>query len=440
MPKETQDRDAIVSKATAIASEEERDAFIAQACNNNAELRNQVEERVAEHFQARSQADAARAADTHAPSPEQTPEPAGENHAEGRESLRKMARKHPRALAAATVMLVFLLVAAVAGTSLAVWAMRKEKQAGKAEQEAVQTQEKAQKSEAATKGQLHQSEAARKAVEKERDRAKTAEKEAQRQEEDTKAILAFIKEKLLTAGRPADASITEAFWAKGQDKDLTLRKAADTAESQVADAFADRPLREASIREILALAYLNLGEVARAVKQYERALALREAMQGVNHADTAECRNKLAVAYRLAGRTAEAGRLFNHNLNSSAHATALAVRGSMLLSEKKPVEAELKLRACLSIRQKMQPDDWTTFDAKSLLGEALLDQKKYTDAEPLLLSGYKGMKERESKIPSADKVRLTQALKRLVQLYEAWDKKDQAAKWRKELETEETTK
>ena len=68
-----------------------------------------------------------------------------------------------------------------------------------------------------------------------------------------------------------------------------------------------------------------------------------------------------------------------------------------------------------------------------MLGEALLDQKKFADAEPLLLSGYEGMKQREDTIPPQDKPRLTKALERLVKLYEAWGKKDEAMKWRKEL-------
>ncbi len=437
MPNETPDRDAIVSKATAIASEKERNAYIAQACDNNAELKHEVEERVAEHFQARNQEEPAHAADAGPPPLEQ----ARANHTEGRESLREMARKHPRALTVATVTFVLLLAVAVAGAGLAVWALRKEKQASKAEQEAVQKQEQAQKNDEATKGKLHQSEAARQAVERERDRAKAAAKEAQQSEEDTKAILAFVRDKLLAAGRPNDVSITEEFWAKGQskDKDITLRKAVETAESQVADLFADRPLREASVREMLGLAYLNLGQPAQAVKQYERALALREAMQGASHPDTADCRNKLAVAYRLAGRTTEAGRLFDQNLNAPAHATGLAVRGSILLSEKKPAEAELKLRACLTIREKLQPDDWTTFDAKSMLGEALLDQKRYAEAEPLLLSGYEGMKQREDTIPPQDRHRLTSALQRLVHLYEAWGKQDKAAQWQKEMKTAKKT-
>jgi hypothetical protein len=146
------------------------------------------------------------------------------------------------------------------------------------------------------------------------------------------------------------------------------------------------------------------------------------------------------VAYRRAGRPTDASRLYDQDLNSSSHASALAVRGSVLLTQKKSVEAELKLRECLAIRQKLQPDDWTTFDTKSMLGEALLDQRKYTDAEPLLLSGYEGMKQRAGKIPSTDKVHLTKALERLVRLYEAQNNKDKAAQWQKELERAEAAK
>ena len=82
------------------------------------------------------------------------------------------------------------------------------------------------------------------------------------------------------------------------------------------------------------------------------------------------------------------------------------------------------------IRRQIQPDNWATFETESMLGEALLDLKKYTEAEPRLLSGYEGMKQREETMPPQDKPRLTRAVERLVKLYEAWDKRDQATKWR----------
>ncbi len=115
-------------------------------------------------------------------------------------------------------------------------------------------------------------------------------------------------------------------------------------------------------------------------------------------------------------------------------ASALEYFGQQQLSQHNDTDAEPLLRDCLKIRQAKQPDEWTTFHTQSLLGEALLGQKKYADAEPLLLSGYQGMKQRQAKIPPQGKMRLTQTLQRLVQLYEATDKNDEAQKWRKLLD------
>jgi len=62
------------------------------------------------------------------------------------------------------------------------------------------------------------------------------------------------------------------------------------------------------------------------------------------------------------------------------------------------VEAEPPLRKSVAIRDVMQPDGWRTLNTKSLLGGALLGQKKYADAEPLLRVGYKGLKSRAEKL------------------------------------------
>ena len=96
-------------------------------------------------------------------------------------------------------------------------------------------------------------------------------------------------------------------------------------------------------------------------------------------------------------------------------------------------KAQSLLRECLAIAEKKQPDAWTTFDAKSMLGAALLGQKDYAGAEPLLLAGYQGMKQREAKIPVARELHLVQALERLVQLYEAMGNKDKAREWQNKL-------
>ena len=65
----------------------------------------------------------------------------------------------------------------------------------------------------------------------------------------------------------------------------------------------------------------------------------------------------------------------------------------------------------------------------------LLGQGKYAEAEPLLLTGYAGMKQREKTIPAIGKPRLSEAADRLAALYTAWDKPAEAAKWRAERAT-----
>ena len=87
---------------------------------------------------------------------------------------------------------------------------------------------------------------------------------------------------------------------------------------------------------------------------------------------------------------------------------------------------------------------------QGVLGGALLGQAqqlqatdaaaataKFTEAEPLLVQGYEGMQQREAAIPPEGKIRLNEALQRLVDLYTAWGKPDEAAKWQVKLDCAE---
>jgi hypothetical protein len=115
------------------------------------------------------------------------------------------------------------------------------------------------------------------------------------------------------------------------------------------------------------------------------------------------------------------------------YGNSLAYLATSLLLQKKWDQAEPICRQCLTIRKKKDPDSWRMFNAKSMLGGALLGQKKYVDAEPLLLAGYKGLK-RHATVDPGLRLPIPITLERLVQFYEATDKKAAAAKWRKELE------
>jgi tetratricopeptide (TPR) repeat protein len=323
-----------------------------------------------------------------------------------------------------------LLAAVVAGAIVCV--LRANGMARAASEEAANERQHALEAEKQVKEEHAQAQAARQQVARERDEARAEVGAARRTAENARAVVAFLEDKLLSAGRLA--GWVNGHWAGARKKEVTLREALDAAARDVRKTFADRPLVEAATREVLGSAYFDLGEAGPAVAQYERALALREAMLGPDDPDTAACRNKLAQAQRLAGHTAEADRLYDQNGDTFSHAEALAIRGTALLSEKEAGEAEAKLRESLTILQRLRPDDWTTFRVKSQLGEALLRQKKYAGAEPLLLSGYRGLRQRQASIPPEDRACVTTGLERIVRLYEAWGKKDQAVKWRKELE------
>jgi hypothetical protein len=110
----------------------------------------------------------------------------------------------------------------------------------------------------------------------------------------------------------------------------------------------------------------------------------------------------------------------------------LAQLGTALLEMRGYADAEPILRECLALREKTQPDIWTTFNTLSQLGGALLGQEKYADAEPLLLKGYEGLKAREKTIPPQGAIRVPEALDRLIELYTATNKPDEVKKWQAE--------
>ncbi len=220
--------------------------------------------------------------------------------------VRKMGPKKPCGFT--TVWALLLLPAALGGAGLTVWKMRADVPEGAAVQKLLEERDEALKAEAEAKKQLEKVVAARQALEKERDQALAEQKAAQHSEKVAKEVLSFLQDKLLlVTGNPSSWS------GEGLGKDVTLRKAVDVAEAKVAKTFVDKPLVEASIREVLGAAYLALGQSDKAVQQYERALALREAELGPDHPATGECRTQLAVAYRRAGRTEDASRLFDLN-------------------------------------------------------------------------------------------------------------------------------
>jgi hypothetical protein len=175
----------------------------------------------------------------------------------------------------------------------------------------------------------------------------------------------------------------------------------------------------------------------------EDALHRAEALPGGLPVTLAWLRPELAEAYDRADRPERSESIRRDAVNVARQrfgpddpgtASAAAVLGMNLLSQTRWSEAEPVLRDCLRIRAAKAPGDWATCDTRSMLGGALLGQGRYDEAEPLLVAGYEGLKAREPAIPAVVRsVRLAEAAWRIVRLYEAWGKAEQAAAWKTRL-------
>ncbi len=97
--------------------------------------------------------------------------------------------------------------------------------------------------------------------------------------------------------------------------------------------------------------------------------------------------------------------------------------GECLTGQGKFAEAEAVLRECLADVESSPPTQVPRATVQGLLGVALLEQKRYADAEPLLVASATG----------ARGAAAATAARRLVRLYDAWGKPDEAAKWRAKL-------
>ena len=90
-------------------------------------------------------------------------------------------------------------------------------------------------------------------------------------------------------------------------------------------------------------------------------------------------------------------------------------------------EGEPYLREALALREKLAPKgDFIVAHTSSMLGECLTAQKRFAEAEPLLLEGYRDLR---AKLGDQNR-RTVDARQRLAKLYDDWKKPEQAADFR----------
>ena len=101
----------------------------------------------------------------------------------------------------------------------------------------------------------------------------------------------------------------------------------------------------------------------------------------------------------------------------------LTGRGIAHLRMGAPEQAEPLLRRAVALRTEANgPDSWWTGMAQSALGECLMAQERYAEAEPLLLRGYEIVRDGNGPV--------VPTLRRLAAFYDATDRPDEAARYR----------
>ena len=184
------------------------------------------------------------------------------------------------------------------------------------------------------------------------------------------------------------------------------------------------------------------GRTAEAIALGEATLKLSVARFGPDQPLTLKSRNNLAAAYESVGRWADAEPLWRENIAGRRRAGPpgglplagdLAGLGRALLQLGKWSEAEAVLREGLTIQSKARPDDWSRFHARRLLGGALAGRGRYGEAEPPIVKGYEGPKDRAARVPRTAPPFLPEAAGRVVRLYEAWGMPERAAAWKAKL-------
>jgi tetratricopeptide (TPR) repeat protein len=209
---------------------------------------------------------------------------------------------------------------------------------------------------------------------------------------------------------------------------------------------------EASVRTLgpehsTTIAYMTaLANVYTDEKRYPEAEALHLKILALKRKlfppNSNRTRNSLAYLIMLYERQAKfsqaepyavellAGRRHTLGQNNSSTMDAAADLAEIYVEERKFSAAEPLAREASEWDNKNRTDVWQNYRSKTLLGASLAGQRKFADAEPLLLEGYEGMTARKQKMESDEFQEIDRAARWIAGMYDTWGKPDQASKWR----------
>ena len=199
----------------------------------------------------------------------------------------------------------------------------------------------------------------------------------------------------------------------------------------------------------LALIAASRGDFRAAERSFRTVIQRQRETLGERHPVVAMMLNNLAFALSNQDRHREAAEVLDDALGIARTAFGpqhqlVAIytinRAAVSIAQGQADRAEPLLRAALSVRgsapklvpsrRRLLPEhDWSVAAVKSLLGEALVAQQRYAEAEPLLLEAWRELEQ----TPGGTHGVRQHTLSRLASLYKAWGKPDLAARYRAQL-------
>jgi serine/threonine protein kinase/tetratricopeptide (TPR) repeat protein len=254
----------------------------------------------------------------------------------------------------------------------------------------------------------------------------------------------------LKAAGDAEANYREAVAAGGINDPVTLAKQMDWA-------IALRGVRaydqcERQTREIVSR--LKADQDARPLVRARSLLALVHHFQGLNDLAASEYSELLRFARREAGDSDPVTRQVVIDLMQFSQDTLrfdkqlldgvvevsggvedavdqLLNRGRCLLDAGNYVDSEVMLRKAVELSEGFDEGRWPAVNlARSALGGSLAGQRRFSEAEPLLLEAYQVIKSHTGETPRMDYMIKAEARRRVVLLYTSWGKPDLAEHWR----------
>jgi serine/threonine protein kinase/tetratricopeptide (TPR) repeat protein len=197
-----------------------------------------------------------------------------------------------------------------------------------------------------------------------------------------------------------------------------------------------------------ALAWINLsqGRKEAAVTHFEEAVRLFLIYRGDRHAVTLMNQAALAECYRATHRIADARKLLEAALVAQRDTSALPDRnayigfitaelGITLNCENRHAEAEVMLRQALldyerlgirPLGRRLRPPQ----RALSGLGLALAGQRRFAEAEPLVLRAFEELQANEARLAGDRAGMVREALDAVITFYTAWGRPEKVAEWK----------